>query len=144
MADPIFLTLAEVVEVHADQIQRYGGQGGVRDFGLLESAMAQPEASFAGQWLHGGLYDMASAYAYHLCQNHPFIDGNKRTALACALVFLELNGLGVGDPEGLLKKAMLQMASGKMSKVAFAQLLRSLPITRKRSPKKHADSTDGS
>ena len=81
MAEPLFLVLAEVIEVHADQVKRYGGHDGVRDFGLLESALAQPEASFTGEWLHRGLYDMAAAYAYHLCQNHPFIDGKKRTAL---------------------------------------------------------------
>ena len=132
MEEPLFLTLAEVVEIHADQIRRYGGQDGIRDFGLLESALAQPEASFAGEWLHPGLSDMAAAYAYHLCQNHPFIDGNKRTGLACALVFLELNGLSVRDPEGLLKNAMLSIASGHMSKTQFAQLLRSLPHTKKR------------
>ena len=130
MADPVFLNLAEVIEVHADQIKRYGGQDGVRDFGLLESALAQPEASFAGEWLHKGLYEMAAAYAYHLCQNHPFIDGNKRAALACALVFLELNGLSVRDPAGLLKDAMLRIASGTMSKVEFAQRLRRLPHTK--------------
>ena len=127
MADPLFLTLAEVVDIHADQITRYGGQDGVRDFGLLESALAQPEASFAGEWLHDGLHGMAAAYAYHLCQNHPFIDGNKRTALACALVFLELNGLGVRDPQGRLKNAMLSIASGTMQKPDVAQLLRKLP-----------------
>ena len=132
MLEPRFSTLAEVIEVHTDQIKRYGGQDGVRDFGLLESALAQPEASFAGEWLHKDLYDMAAAYAYHLCQNHPFIDGNKRTALACALVFLELSGLSVRDPKGLLKDAMRNVASGKMNKAAFAQLLRRLPRTKMR------------
>ena len=127
MAEPCFLSLAEVIEVHADQIKRYGGQDGVRDLGLLESALAQPEASFAGEWLHPGLADMAAAYAYHLCQNHPFIDGNKRAALACALVFLELNGLGIRDPHGRLKGAMLSIASGTMQKAEFARLLRTLP-----------------
>ena len=106
---------------------RYGGHGGVRDTGLLESAMAQPEASFAGEWLHRDLYDMAAAYAYHLCQNHPFFDGNKRTALACALTFLELNDVSVRDPKGLLKSAMLRTASGQMHKPALASLLRRLP-----------------
>ena len=126
MRDPLFLTLAEVIEVHTDQITRYGGEDGVRDLGLLESALAQPEASFAGTWLHQSLYEMAAAYAYHLCQNHPFIDGNKRTALACALVFLELNGIQVNDPKGSLKEAMLNIASGKMEKPACAQLLQQL------------------
>lgn len=123
----LFLTLAEVVEIHADQIQRYGGQDGVRDLALLESALAQPEASFAGEWLHNDIYEMAAAYAYHFCQNHPFIDGNKRTALASALVFLELNGISVLDPKGRLEKAMVQIASGKMSKIDFAPLLKKLP-----------------
>lgn len=107
---------------------RYGGQGGVRDFGLLESALAQPEASFAGAWLHPDLQTMAAAYAYHLCQNHPFVDGNKRTALVCALVFLELNGVGVRDPKGLLKDAVLQVASGTLCKADLVQLFRQLPL----------------
>lgn len=131
MTDPSFLTLAEVIEIHTDQIRRYGGQGGVRDLGLLESALAQPEASFAGEWLHHGLQEMAAAYAYHLAENHPFVDGNKRTALACALVFLELNGLMVRDPKGVLKGAMLSVASGKMRKAQLAQLLRNLSLQRR-------------
>jgi death-on-curing protein len=124
---PHFLTLAEVVDVHADQLQRYGGQAGVRDLGLLQSALAQPEASFGGAWLHPTLNDMAAAYAYHLCQNHPFVDGNKRTALACALVFLELNGVGVLDPQGVLKRTMVSVASGHMNKAALAKVLQDLP-----------------
>jgi death-on-curing protein len=127
MADPLFLTLAEVIEIHADQTDRYGGQAGVRDLGLLESALSQPEASFAGTWLHQDLYEMAAAYAYHLCQNHPFIDGNKRTALASALVFLELNDLTILDPRGRLKTAMIRIASSKLSKDDFAKLLQKLP-----------------
>lgn len=130
MADALFLTLAEVIEIHADQIHRYGGQAGVRDLGLLESALAQPEASFAGEWLHADRYEMAAAYSYHLCQNHPFIDGNKRTALAAALVFLELNGVSVLDPRGRLKSAMFRMASGKMSKSEFSKLLKKLPLSK--------------
>jgi len=128
VADPVFLTLAEVIEIHADQIHRYGGQAGLRDLGLLQSALAQPEASLGGAWLHNNLYEMAAAYAYHLCQNHPFIDGNKRTALASALVFLELNNLGVLDPKGRLKNAMFRMASGKMNREGFAKLLQKLPM----------------
>jgi death on curing protein len=127
MADPLFLTLAEVIEIHADQIDRYGGQAEVRDLGLLESALSQPEATFAGTWLHQDLYSMGAAYAYHLCQNHPFIDGNERTALASALVFLELNGVSTLDPRGRLKTAMIRIASGKLSKDDFAKLLQKLP-----------------
>jgi death on curing protein len=127
VANTLFLTLAEVIEIHTDQIHRYGGQDGLRDMPLLESALAQPEASFAGEWLHADYCEMAAAYAYHLCQNHPFIDGNKRTALAAALVFLELNGFTILDPRGRLKNAMLRIASGKMTKQDFAKLLRKLP-----------------
>lgn len=130
MAEPSFLTLAEVIDIHTDQLKRYGGQPGVRDMGLLESALAQPEASFGGAWLHPTLNDMAAVYAYHLCQNHPFVDGNKRTALACALVFLELNGVRVLDPQGVLKGAMVSVASGRMNKAALAKLLHDLPSER--------------
>jgi death on curing protein len=127
VADTLFLTLAEVIEIHADQIHRYGGQAGLRDLALLESALAQPEASFAGEWLHGDRYAMAAAYAYYLCQNHPFMDGNTRAALAAALVFLELNGITILDPRGRLKNAMIRIASGKMTKADFTELLRKLP-----------------
>jgi death-on-curing protein len=127
VADPLFLTLAEAIEIHADQIRRYGGQVGLRDLALLEAALAQPEASFAGEWLHRDHYEMAAAYAYHLCRNHPFTDGNKRTALAAALVFLELNGITILDPRGRLKSAMIRIAAGKMSKEDFAKLVRKLP-----------------
>jgi death on curing protein len=127
VAGTLFLTLAEVIEIHADQIHRYGGQAELRDLTLLESALAQPEASFAGERLHGDHYAMAAAYAYHLCQNHPFIDSNKRTALAAALVFLELNSITIMDLRGRLKNAMIRIASGKMSKADFTALLRKLP-----------------
>lgn len=130
MADIFFLTLAEVIEIHTDQIHRYGGQDGLRDLPLLESALAQPEASFAGEWLHADHYEMAAAYAFHLCQNHPFIDGNKRTALATSLVFLELNGITILDPRGRLENAMIRIASSKMNKQDFAKLLRKLPRPR--------------
>ena len=96
---------------------------------VVAAALAQPEASFAGEWLHADHYEMAAAYSYHLCQNHPFIDGNKRTALATALVFLELNGVSVLDPRGRLKTAMFRIASGKMVKADLAKLLRKLPLS---------------
>ena len=90
--EPSFLTLADVIRIHVDQIERYGGLAGIRDLGLLQSALAMPGASYGGEWLHRDLFEMAAAYAFHLSQNHPFVDGNKRTALASALVFLEPNG----------------------------------------------------
>jgi death-on-curing protein len=126
MKDIIFLTLVEVTEIHADQIKRYGGSSGIRDINLLSSAVAMPSATFSGSYLHGDIYEMAAAYAFHICQNHPFIDGNKRAALASALVFLELNGISISDLSGKLYDAMIALASGKLSKAEFADTLRKL------------------
>ncbi len=126
MKAPIFLTLAEVIDIHANQIELYGGQTGVRDLGLLQSALAEPDASFGGQWLHEDIFLMAAAYAFHVCQNHPFFDGNKRTALASALVFLELNGISLDDPKGKLLEAMMNIAQGQLNKQQFAQILKGL------------------
>ncbi len=121
-----FLTLAEVNEIHSDQIKHYGGRAGIRDINLLSSAIAMPYASFSGDFLHKDIYEMAAAYALHICQNHPFIDGNKRIALASALVFPELNGISISDPEDKLYESMMNIASGKMTKEDFAEILRTL------------------
>ena len=91
MSSVRFLTLAEVSLIHQDQISRYGGSFGLRDSTLLSSALAMPESSYSGAFLHEDIFQMASAYLFHICQNHPFIDGNKRVALASCLVFLDLN-----------------------------------------------------
>ena len=128
MKAPDFLTLAEVIEIHSNQIKLYGGSEGVRDMHLLQSALAQPEASFGGVRLHEDIYEMAAAYVFHICQNHPFIDGNKRAALAAALVFLELNKISLRDPKGTLLEMVLKMASGKINKREFAVILRGLPL----------------
>ena len=114
------------MEIHTDQIQRYGGQSGIRNLALLQSALSQPQATFGGIWLHEDLFEMASAYAFHVCQNHPFFDGNKRAALACCLVFLEINGVSLRDPKGMLYESMMGIATSKMSKKEFAILLRRL------------------
>jgi len=121
-----FLTLAEVTEIHADQIEHYGGTAGTRDINLLSSAVAMPYASFSGNFLHRDIYEMAAAYAFHISQNHPFIDGNKRTALASALVFLDVNGISISDSEGKLYEATMDIASGKLKKEEFANILRNL------------------
>lgn len=121
-----FVTLAEVVEIHSDQIKHYGGSEGIRDMNLLSSAVAMPYASFLGSFLHSDLFEMAAAYAFHICQNHPFVDGNKRTALASALVFLETNEITVADPDDRLYDAMLSLASGDIGKEEFAKILKGL------------------
>jgi death on curing protein len=84
----IFLSLDDILESHQNQIDTYGGGQGIRDIGLLESAIAQPEACFGGQFLHADVFEMAAAYLYHLVMNHPFVDGNKRVGLEAALIFL--------------------------------------------------------
>ena len=124
--NPQFLTLAEVLYFHQYQIKRFGGEEGLRDEGLLESAIAQPRAAFGGHWLHKTLYDMAAAYAFHICKNHPFLDGNKRTSLASALVFLDTNGISLNDPDDRLPEAIESIAIGKINKAQFADLLREL------------------
>lgn len=126
MKEILFLTLAEVIEIHSDQIKRYGGSQGIRDMNLLSSAIAMPQASFYGKFLHSDIYEMAAAYAFHICNNHPFIDGNKRTALASALVFLELNSINISDPKGRLYKDMLGLAEDKVKKKEFAEILKDL------------------
>jgi len=121
-----FLTLAEVNEIHADQINHYGGLAGMRDINLLCSAVAMPYVSFSGDFLHKDVFEMAAAYAFHICQNHPFIDGNKRTSLASALVFLELNGISISGTQDKLYETMINISSGKMKKEDFAEILRLL------------------
>jgi death-on-curing protein len=128
MKETEFLTLAEIIEIHSDQIKRYGGSEGLRDINLLSSAATMPYASFSGDFLHRDIFEMAAAYAFHICRNHPFVDGNKRTSLASALVFLELNGTSIRDPEEKLFYAMINIASGKMKKERFAELLRELAL----------------
>ena len=127
MNKPIeFITLAEVIEIHKNQIGHYGGTLGLRDITLLQSALAMPETTYDGNYLHSDLYQMASAYAFHICQNHPFLDGNKRVALVVALVFLDFNGIEIDDPCEILYDAMMKVASGKMSKEDLGQVFLSL------------------
>src|SRR5713226_9584509 len=90
--EPVFLSLDEVLEIHDQQIERYGGAPGLRDAAGLESAAATPQATFGGEFLHTSIPAMAAAYLFHLCQNHPFIDGNKRVGANAALTFLFMNG----------------------------------------------------
>jgi len=125
--EPFFLTLVEILQFHTKQLEEFGGTDGVREMELLQSALAQPEAGFGGHWLHDGLFEMAAAYAFHICKNHPFLDGNKRTALDAALIFLELNGISLMAPQKKLIETMLSVAEGKMGKKELAQVFRDLP-----------------
>lgn len=115
-----FLSLDEVLALHADQIRRYGGGEGVRDLGLLESGVAVPEASFDGRYLHATLPEMAAAYLYHLAQNHPLVDGNKRVAAAAMFMFLYMNDWLLDCEEDELVELTLGVASGKTTKAEVA------------------------
>jgi len=121
-----FLTLAEIVQIHNNQISLYGGSQGIRDITLLQSALAMPESTFDKSYLHKDLFEMAAAYAFHICQNHPFVDGNKRVALVSALVFLDFNEIEIDDPDEILYKAMMNVASSKINKEKLTNILRSL------------------
>jgi len=117
-----FLGIDEVIEIHRDQIQRYGGLDGIREPELLESAVAMPMAQFDGVFLHPDLFAMAAAYLFHISQNHPFVDGNKRVATVAALLFLMLNGKEITATEQDLEAMVLSVARGDLVKegiVAF-------------------------
>ena len=126
MNDPVFLELADVLLIHEEQLPRYGGSPGVRDAGLLESAVAMPRATAGGEFVYEGLFAMAAAYAFYIAQNQPFVDGNKRTGLLAAIVFLDLNGVTVVDSEGKLYDAMIGIAERRLDKAGLAALLQEL------------------
>ncbi len=112
-----FLTIEDVLYIHQNQIEHYGGEHGVRDLGLLVSAIAQPEATFGGQHLHSDLF--------HIVQNHPFTDGNQRTGAVTALVFLDWNEVVLRTDEKGLVEITLQVATGQIGKVEVADHFRS-------------------
>jgi death-on-curing protein len=121
---PTFLELAEVVEIHRDQIARYGGAEGIRDLGLLQSALAMPAAGARGEYFHDDLFAMAAAYLFHIVKNHPFVDGNKRVGAVAALVFLDLNGIELRAPEDDFEALVTSVADGRTAKTQIAQFLR--------------------
>jgi len=92
-ANCFHLTVAIVREIHADALARFGGSAGIRELALLESAVAAPQATYGGKSVYADVTEMAAAYLFYLCRNHPFIDGNKRAALGACIVFLRLNGI---------------------------------------------------
>ena len=112
---PVFLALDEVLALQADQIERYGGEAGVRDPGLLSSALAMPQATFGGEWLHPTL---------HIVRNHPFVDGNKRAGLIGAIAFLGLNDQELlADPDELVE-LVVAVAAGEADKSQIAVFLK--------------------
>lgn len=118
-----FLDVDDVLEIHARQLEVYGGSDGLRDRGLLESAVAQPQMSFGGELVHDGLFAMAGAYLYHIVCNHPFVDGNKRAGLLAALVFLDVNGITIEHSSETLYELTVGVAEGRISKQEVASSL---------------------
>ncbi len=117
---PLFLALDQVLSLHELQIGRFGGTRGIRELGLLESAVANVEATFDGRFLHETLFEMAAGYLYGICRNHPFLDGNKRTATAAALTFLDMNRIEIDAGEDELYELVIGIAEGRVSKAAVA------------------------
>ena len=124
MIEPVFLHLDEVIEIHDDQIKRYGGHPGIREIDLLKSAVAMPKASIGGDFLHADIYEMAAAYLFHIARNHPFMDGNKRTGAVAAIVFMEMNGIVLNVNENTLVVLVLSVAEGKTDRIGTAQVFR--------------------
>ena len=118
-----FLPENIVLAIHEDQIRLYGGTYEVRDAAALDAALHMPQAQYSGQFLHPTIFHMAAAYGFHLSQNHPFLDGNKRTAGMAMFTFLQLNDLEPAATEIDYYQTMMAVASGQMSKEQLADWL---------------------
>jgi death-on-curing protein len=114
--DGVHLTVDIVEEIHAQAIRRFGGLDGVRERALLESAVAAPQATFGGESVFRDIVDVAAAYLFYLCRNHPFLDGNKRTALGACLVFLRLNGMAPVADSAKWEALTLEVADGSLDR----------------------------
>ena len=124
MLQPWFLDIDHTMRLHRSLIETYGGIEGIRDVGLLHSALAMPQASFGGEFLHRDLFEMSAAYLYHIVQNHPFIDGNKRTGAAAAIIFLSMNDMELIVEEEALVNLVLQVARGAIGKPEIAAFMK--------------------
>lgn len=110
----VFLTLEQILLIHYDQVERYGGSLGVRDFSLLESAIFRSQTTFGGSDLYPTIFDKAAALMHSLILNHAFVDGNKRTGTASCLVFLQLNGHALKVSQKELVEVALSVESKKL------------------------------
>ena len=113
-----------VLIIHADLLYRYGGRPGLRDRTLLESALAQPKITVGGKFAHRTLFEKAAAYGFHLCKNHPFVDGNKRVAFVLMDIFLQKNGWEIVTHEEEAYSMMMALASGRLTKAQLASWLK--------------------
>ena len=124
--DPFHLTVEIVREIHDTAIAEFGGSTGVRELSLLESAVAAPQASIGGRSPYADLAEMAAAYLFYLCKNHPFVDGNKRAALGACLVFLRLNGLEPEADSTAWEELTLAVAASEIDREGTTTRLRRL------------------
>ena len=120
----LFLSVDDVLAIHEDTTAREGGSAGLRDPGLLDSAVLMPQQQFGGTYLHENLAAMAAAYLFHIASNHPFIDGNKRAAAMSSLVFLDVNGVRTQPSPPEMTDVTLRVASGQMSKTELTDWMR--------------------
>jgi len=122
MTEPIWVSATSIHFFHDAQIERHGGSYGIRDKNLLDSALARPQNIYA--YDQGDIFDMAASYAYGIAKNHPFVDGNKRTAFITSVLFLELNGYYFKAPEPEAVTIIVSLANGELPEAAYAQWLR--------------------
>ena len=122
--DCFHLTVEIIREIHSEAISRFGGSDGLRDAALLESAVAAPRASIGGKSPFADLVEVAAAYLFYLCRNHPFVDGNKRAALGACLVFLRLNGIEPPPDGAHWEQLTLAVASGQLDRIETTERLR--------------------
>ncbi len=121
----IFLSVEEVIQIHDELISAYGGLHGVRDLGLLISALEMPKAAMYGEYLHESVFDKAAAYLFHIICNHAFLDGNKRTGTAATLIFLLQNGVKVKYNLDEFEEMVCCVAKGSFSKEEISKFLQS-------------------
>jgi death-on-curing protein len=124
--DCLHLSVDIVLEIHAEVLQAFGGADGIRDRGLLESAVAAPQATFGGESPFADLAEVAAAYLFYLCRNHPFVDGNKRTAMTAAIVFLRLNDLEPTQDGEPWEALVMDVAASKLDREQATRRLRAL------------------
>jgi death-on-curing protein len=118
--EPQFLTLDEILLIHENQLKLYGGDSGLRDLGLLQSALNMPSAGSGDEYFHKDLYEMAAAYLFHLVKNHAFVDGNKRVGFVASYVFLRINGIQVTASDKAYEEITLDTAQSKVDKSQIA------------------------
>jgi len=121
----VHLTVEIVKEIHGAALEAFGGTSGIRDEGLLHSAVAAPQATLGGQSPFADLAEVAGAYLFYLCRNHPFVDGNKRTAMTAAIVFLRLNGVEPAPDSEKWEQLVLDVAASRLDRDGTTKRLKS-------------------